>query len=58
MNFDFEFDDGDIRLDPNQFIVVIKTDTPIIGIIPFSTTTQISGFEFDQMMKAEDLTCD
>ena len=58
MNFDFEFDTGDIRLDPNQFMVVTQAHTPILGIIPFSTTTQISGFEFDQIMKAEDLTCD
>lgn len=58
MSFDFEFDGGDIRLDPNSFIVVVRTDTPIIGIIPYSSTTQISGFEFDQMMNAEDLTCD
>ena len=58
MNFDFEFDSGDIRLDPNQFIVVTQTDTPILGFIPYSSTTQISGFEFDEMMSAEDLTCD
>ncbi len=58
MNFDFEFDTGDIRLDPNQFVSVIQTTTPIIGVIPYSSTTQISGFEFDQIMKVEDLTCD
>lgn len=57
MTLDFEFDGGDIRLDPNQFIIVIKTDTPIIGIIPYSSTTQITGFDFDQMMNAEDLAC-
>lgn len=58
MNFDFEFDSGDIRLDPNQFVVAIKTDTPILGIIPYSSTTQITGFEFDQIMNTENLTCD
>ncbi|MCV0392648.1 MAG: thr operon leader peptide [Nitrosopumilus sp.] len=58
MTLDFEFDGGDIRLDPNKLIVVIRTDTPIIGIIPYSTTTQISGFDFDKTMNAEDLTCD
>lgn len=58
MTLDFEFDGGDIRLDPNKFIVVIRADTPIIGVIPYSTTTQITGFDFDQMMNSEDLTCD
>ena len=57
MTFDFEFNGGNVRLDPNQFIIVISTDTPILGLIPYSTTTQISGFEFDQLMNAEDLTC-
>ena len=58
MTLDFEFDGGDIRLDPNELVAVIETSTPIIGLIPYSTTTQISGFDFDQLMNAEDLTCD
>jgi len=58
MTFDFMFNGGNIRLDPNQFIIVISTDTPILGIIPYSSTTQILGFEFDKMMNAEDLSCD
>ncbi len=58
MTLDFEFDGGDIRLDPNKFIILIQTDTPIIGIIPYSITTQISGFDFDKMMKSENLSCD
>ncbi|QLH07300.1 thr operon leader peptide [Nitrosopumilus ureiphilus] len=58
MTLDFEFDGGDIRLDPNKFTVLIQTDTPIIGIIPYSTTTQISGFDFDKIMNAENLSCD
>ena len=58
MTLDFEFDGGDIRLDPNKFITVIQTDTPIIGIIPYSSTTQMSGFDLDQIMNAEDLSCD
>ena len=57
MTFDFEFNGGNIRLDPNQFIIVISADTPILGLIPYTTTTQISGFEFDKLMNAEDLTC-
>jgi len=58
MTFDFMFNGGNIRLDPNQFSILISTDTPILGIIPYSSTTQISGFEFDKMMNAEDLSCD
>ncbi len=58
MILDFEFDGGDIRLDPNQLSVIVQADMPILGIIPYSTTTQISGFDFDKMMNAEDLTCD
>ena len=58
MTLDFEFDGGDIRLDPNKLVMVIRADTPIIGVIPYSSTTHIAGFDFDQMMNAEDLTCD
>ncbi|QDI89370.1 thr operon leader peptide [Candidatus Nitrosopumilus sp. SW] len=58
MNFDFSFDSGEMRMDANKFVVVIQTETPILGIIPYSSTTQISGFEFDEIMNAEDLTCD
>jgi len=58
MTFDFMFNGGNIRLDPNQFSILISTDTPILGIIPYSSTTQISGFEFDKMMNDEDLYCD
>ena len=57
MTFDFEFNGGNIRLDPNQFIMVINADTPILGVIPYSTTMQMSGFEFDKIMNAEDLSC-
>ncbi len=58
MALDFEFDGGDIRLDPNQFIVVVQANMPILGIIPYSSTIQMSGFDFDKMMNAEDLICD
>jgi hypothetical protein len=58
MTLDFEFNEGDIRLDPNKLITVIQIDTPIIGIIPYSSTTQISGFDLDTIMNSEDLTCD
>ena len=58
MNFDFSFDSGELRMDANQFVVGVQVDTPILGIIPYSSTTYISGFEFDEMMNAEDLSCD
>jgi len=58
MTLDFEFDGGDIRLDPNQFIVIVQADMPILGIIPYSSSTQISGFDFDKIMNSEDLSCD
>jgi hypothetical protein len=58
MTLDFEFDGGDIRLDPNKLIILIQTDTPIIGIIPYSTITQMSGFDFDKIMNSENLSCD
>lgn len=58
LNFDFTFNSGEIKLNPNEFIVTIQTDTPILGFIPYSSTTQISGFEFDELMNAEDWTCD
>ena len=58
MTLDFEFDGGDIRLDPNKFMIVIRADTPIIGIIPYSSTNQITGFDFDIMMNSENLSCD
>ena len=58
MTLDFEFDGGDIRLDPNKFMIVIRADTPIIGVIPYSSTNQITGFDFDIMMNSENLSCD
>ncbi len=57
MTMDFEFDGGDIRLDPNKMIVITEIDTPIMGIIPYSSTNQISGFELDRIMNSEDLSC-
>ena len=57
MTFDLIFDGGPMRLDPNHFTILVNINTPILGIIPHSTTTQISGFEFDQIMNSEDLSC-
>ena len=57
MTLDYEFDGGAIRVDPNKFIVVVTIQTPIMGIMPYSHTTQISGFELDQIMKNKELSC-
>ena len=57
MTLDYEFNGGAVRVDPNKFIVVVTIETPIIGIIPYSNTIQISGFELDQIMNNKELTC-
>ena len=58
MTLDYEFDGGAIRVDPNKFIVLVNIQTPIAGIIPYSHTNQITGFELDQIMKSQELSCD
>ena len=58
MTLDYEFDGGAVRVDPNKFIVVVNIQTPIAGIIPYSHTSQITGFELDQTMKNQELSCD
>ena len=57
MTLDYEFDGGAVRVDPNKFIVLVTVQTPIMGIIPYSHTMQISGFELDQIMKNQELSC-
>jgi len=57
MTLDYEFDGGAVRVDPNKFIVLVTIQTPIMGIIPYSHTMQISGFELDQIMKNQELSC-
>ena len=57
LTLDYEFGGGEIRVDPNKFIVVVSIHTSIAGIIPFSHDLQISGFELDQIMKNQELSC-
>ena len=57
MTLGYEFDGGAVRVDPNKFIVLVTVQTPIMGIIPYSHTMQISGFELDQIMKNQELSC-
>lgn len=57
MAMDFEISDATGRMDTRQFEVEVEVDTPILGLIPYSTTTSMSGLEFDQIMRADDLFC-
>lgn len=57
MTMDYQLDGGDIRLDPNQFTVITSADTPILGLIPYSTTIQYDIVDFDDKMKSLDLSC-
>jgi hypothetical protein len=57
MTLDYEFDGGAIRVDPNKFIILVNIQTPIVGIIPYSHTNQITGFELDQTLKTKELSC-
>ena len=56
MTMDFQFDGGDMRVDPSKLFVIVSIDTPIIGIIPHTFEQEFSGFAFDQMMQ-EDFKC-
>jgi len=53
MTLDFMFNGGAERMDPDKFIIQIQIDTPIIGIIPYSSTTEMLGSEFDKIMNTE-----
>ena len=57
MTLDYEFDGGAIRVDPNKFIILVNIQTSIAGIIPYSHTNQITGFELDQNLKTKELSC-
>jgi len=57
MQLDYEFNGGEIRLDPNKMYVVMGIDTPIIGVIPHSTVKQYSGFDFYNIMNGKNFNC-
>jgi len=43
----------------NKHSIITAIAIVIIAIsFPYSSTTQILGFEFDKMMNANDLSCD
>jgi len=58
LTLDFMFNGEKERMITNEFIIQIQIDTPIIGIIPYSSTMEILGSDFDKIMNAENLTCD
>ena len=57
MTLDFEFDGGDIRLNPTKSYVLVTTNTPIMGFIPYVTSSQYTGFDFDSIMKGDSFDC-
>jgi hypothetical protein len=57
MQMDFQIDGGEISIDPNKMVVIEKIETPIIGVIPYSTTIQYSGLDFDKIMRSNDWNC-
>ncbi len=55
LHFDVMFSgSAPIRIDPSKFSISTETDTPIIGIIPYSVTQQYSGFDFWDMMNSKE----
>jgi len=57
MQLDFEFNGGEIRIDPNKLNVLVNIDTPIIGVIPYTTTIQYSGFDLYNILNDKNLDC-
>ena len=57
MQLDFEFSGEPIRLDPNKMQIQVNIDTPIIGVIPYSTSIQYSGFDFNNIMNDKNFDC-
>jgi len=53
MHFDGMFSGATLmRIDPNKLVIVTEIHTPIMGMIPYSTTQQYSGLDFWEMMNS------
>ena len=57
MTIDYGVASGEVRIDPRNFVIQTQMSTPILGLIPYNTHEQISGLDFDQRMRADDLYC-
>lgn len=57
MTLDYEFDGGDIRLDPTRMSVLVTMNTPILGLFPYDINSQYAGFDFDGIMKGDNFEC-
>ena len=57
MTLDFEFDGGDIRMDPTKMHILVTAETPILGFIPYATSSQFTGFDFDKIMRGDGFGC-
>ncbi len=57
MTLDYEFDGGDVRLDPTKMYVLVTVSTPVLGFIPYATSSQYTGFGFDGMMRGDGFRC-
>lgn len=57
MTLDFEFDSGDVRLDPDRMRVLVTTSTPILGLIPYSSSSQYAGIDFASVMNGDGFQC-
>ena len=58
MNLDFEFSGGgEIRVDPNKMYMLVNVYTPIIGVIPYTTTVQYTGFDLYNIMNDINSEC-
>lgn len=57
MEMDYQFDGGEVKVDPRKMQVVVAIDTPIIGIIPYTSIHQFGGLDFDKMMNEKNFDC-
>ncbi len=57
MTIDHGINSGEFRIDERQFIIQTMISTPILGLVPYDVTTQMSGSEFNDKMNAVNLYC-